>query len=533
MKNLRLLLLLLAFSQSALAQLSVIKRADMEINRKEGDNYKILSLRNDGLLVFLESEEYVKGGKKQLIITKYDTTLQVTWSRSVTIEYSSNLGMHSQDGEYIYFLVPQEDKKYEILKIHLNSGLLSMIKYEKLAELEITHFVASENILLFGGMVDSRPVVVHYDYVNLKAKVLPTINTLKANINRLEICPNDKSIFILLTPNTNKKDERFFYTIFDITGKLLSNIAVPYEKNVDGERETDDILFTFQPYLISSNEFYLFGMYSLLAKDKAQGIYVMHILNNQQPEPTRFYDFAYLKNFFNYLGKRKDKVISKIKEERQEGNIYKHDYSILARELKIVDDKIIFVADSYTPLYREGMNQFTPINMGLLRYSDMSLRNMMYANDFMRSPMTRGVVGYRYRHGIVCAFDKKGKLLWDNSLEYKDLETSLNLQPQIQVSSGIDSLTMIYMNDRKIFYKRTDKSLPVEEIRETEIPSKEDADKMLNDREKESFTAWYGDYFLMYGIQQYRGGANGNSRKVFYLSKIAYFPPKIEEKKAD
>ena len=533
MKNLCLLLMLTAFASSASAQLAVVKRTDIEINRKDGDNYKILTLQDNGLLVFLESDEYVKGGKKQLIITKYDTALQTTWTRTVTMEYSSHLGLHTQDGEFIYFLIPQEEKKYDILKIHLNSGILSLIKYEKLAELDITHFVASEDVLLFGGMVDSRPVVIHYDYVNSKAKVLPTVNTLKANINRLEICQSDRSIFILFTPTTNKKKERFFYMTFDISGKLISNIAVPYEKNAEGDTETEDILFTFQPYLISSNEFYLFGMYSLLAKDKAQGIYVMHILNNQQPEPTRFYDFVYFKNFFNHLGKRKEKIINKIKEERQEGNIYKHDYSILARELKVVDDKIIFIADSYTPLYREGMNQFSSLNTGLLRYTDISLRNMMYANDLMRSPMTRGVIGYRYKHGMVCAFDKKGKLLWDNSLEYKDLETMTSLQPQIQISTGKDSLTMVYMNDQKIYYKRTDKSLPVEEIREVEIPSKEEADKTLNDREKELVTAWYGDYFLMYGIQQYRGGANGNSRKVFYLSKLAYFPPKIEEKKAD
>lgn len=533
MKNLRLLLMLFLFAPTAFAQLTVVKRADIEINRKNGDNYKILNLQQEGLLVFLESEEYIKGGKKELIITKYDTALQATWTRSVAIEYSSSLGLHYLDKEYLYFLIPQEDKKYDIFKLHIPSGLLSSIKYEKIAELEITHFAASDNVLLFGGMVDSRPVVIHYDYIDGKPKVLPTINTLKANINRLEICSNDRSIFILLTPNNSKKKERFFYTIFDINGKLLSNIAVPYEKNENDDRETEDILFTFQPYLVSSNEFYLFGMYSLVAKDKAQGIYVMHILNNEQPEPTRFYDFAYFKNFFNYLGKRKDKVISKIKEERQEGNIYKHDYSLLARELKIVGDKIFFVADSYTPLYREGMNQFSSLNTGLLRYTDMSLRSMMYANDFMRSPMTRGVVGYRYRHGIVCAFDKKGKLLWDNSLEYKDLETNMHLQPQMHITTGTDSLTMAYFNDKKIYYRRTDKSLAVEEIKEVEIPSKEEADKMLNDREKEVVTAWFGDYLLMYGVQQFKGGANGNSRKVFYMSKLAYFPPKIEENKVD
>ncbi len=526
MRKTLLFLTLTLLSQWSFAQIGVVQRTELEINKKIGDNYKVLSLNESGILVFIESEESLKGGKKEFIIAKYDSTLQQSWVRSFVMDYDSRLGLHDQDGDYLYFMVVKEDKEYDILKIHLPSGLIVAVKYEKIVEMDITHFVALESILLFGGMVDSRPVVVHYDYVNGKPKVLPAINTLKATLNRLEVCKEDRSIFVLLTPLSNKKKESFFYNIFDMDGTLLTNTIVPYEK--------DYILYSFQPYLVSRNEQYLFGMYSLLAKDKAQGIYVTHIVNNEQ-DFIRFYDFSYFKNFFNYLGKRKDKTLSKIKGEREEGNIYKHDYSFLVRELKFIDEKIVFIADSYSPIYREGMNSFMNTNMMMMRGMNMSYRNLMNVNDYMRVPTNRGPVGYRYKHGIVCAFDKKGKMLWDNSLEYKDLESMSGLSPQLQVSTGTDSLTLLNFQDKKIYYKRTDKSLAVEAIREVEIPDKEEADKKLDDREDEAVMQWYGDYFLMYGIQKMKGvGGASNSRRVFYLSKLAYIPPPTqEEKKSD
>ncbi|SFF31286.1 hypothetical protein [Thermoflexibacter ruber] len=527
MKNLILFFVFCTYCICAWGQIKVVQRTELEINKKVGENYKVLNLEENGMLVFVESEEYLKGGRKEIILSKFDTTLQQQWMRAISIDYSSNVGLHYQDGDYLYLLINKEDKEYDILKIHIHGGLIIPIKYERIVKMEISHFAVIDNVLLFGGSVDGRPVVIHHDYINGKPKVLPAINTLKATINRLDICKNDKSIFVLLTPTTNKKKESFYYNIFDIEGKLLNNTAVPYEK--------DYILYTFQPYFISQNEWYLFGMYSLLAKDKAQGIYVTHIVNNAQ-EFIKFYDFIYFKNFFNYLAKRKDKVLSKIKGQREEGNIYKHDYNFVIRELKILDDKILFLADSYNPIYRDGINQGFNVNPMFLSAMNMSYRSLININDFMRSPSaSRSPVGYKYRHGIVCAFDKTGRLLWDNSLEYKDLESHFQVTPQLQVNMGRDSLTLLNFQDGKIFYKRTDKSTTVEEIKEIEIPLKEEANKLISDRDREAVMSWYGDYFILYGMQQLKAGSSGNSRKVFYLSKLAYFSPKLEEreKKAD
>jgi hypothetical protein len=527
MKKLVIFFIFSLFIAPIFAQIKVVKRVEMEINRKVGENYKVLNLEENGMLVFVESEDYLKAGKKELILTKFDTTLQRQWLRSVTIDYSSRVGLHFQENDFLYLLIDKEDKEYEILKIHIHGGLITPIKYEKIVEMDITHFIGIDNVLIFGGAVDGRPVVIHYDYVYGKPKVLPAVNTLKASLNRIDICKSDKSIFVLRTPTSNKKKESFYYNVFDIEGNLISNTPVPYEK--------DYILYTFHPYLISQNEWYLFGMYSLVAKDKAQGIYVTHIVNNTQ-DFVKFYDFIYLKNFFNYLAKRKDKVLSKIKGQRQEGNIYKHDYNFLVRELKMLDDKILFIADSYSPLYRDGANQGYNVNPMFFSGMNLSYRSLTNVNDFMRTPPNRGPIGYKYRHGIVCAFDKKGKLIWDNSLEFKDIETYGHLAPQMQINMGTDSLTMLNFEDGKIFYKRTDKSATNEEVKEIEIPSKEEVKQFVNDREREAVTTWYDNYFIMYGMHQLNANPQQNSsRKIFYLSKLAYFTPIEEpkEKKAD
>jgi hypothetical protein len=394
--------------------------------------------------------------------------------------------------------------------------------------MDVTHFAVLNEVFYMGGMVNGSPVVIHYDHQHSKPKVLPGINQLKASINRIDTDPPSGTMSVILTSGVKKKAS-FYYNVYDISGKQVSNYVAPSEK--------DYHLFTFRPYYLGRNEQILFGMYSVSAKDKAQGVYVARITNNEM-EQIKVYDFSYLKNFFNYLQpKKKDKLLHRIKDRREEGQQPKYDYNFFVRDLQFVSDKIIFVAESYTPVFADGSpNSSLMRNYGYPLGAWMNTPWAMMPNGFSYNANydpflgrtgnnpNRAPVGYRFKHAIICAFDQQGKLIWDNSYEYKDLESS---QPDqfVQVATDGDAVKMMHFQEDKLYWKTTRRSIPVDSLQTIEIPIKEEAEKTISERDREQVYYWYGDYFLLHGIQEMKGLPSSTpqtdkKKKVFYLAKL-------------
>ncbi len=539
MKFLFAYLLCLLIGLPVLAQLNVTKRIDLEINPKRGSNYRVMPLGSTGLLTFFESEESLRSFKKEVIITKYDTELQVQWAHSYALENESNLNIYAMQGDWLYFLLPKLEKNYEFLKLNTRSGQLELIKYDKIVEMDVTHFAVMNEVFYLGGMVNGSPVVIHFDHQLNKPKVLPGINQLKATINRIDTDPPSNTMSVILTSEAKKKAS-FYYNVYDVSGKLMSNYVAPTEQ--------DYHLFTFRPYYVSQNEQLLFGMYSVSAKDKAQGVYVARIKNNEM-EQIKVYDFSYLKNFFNYLQpKKKDKLLLKIKDKRQDGQPTRYDYNFFVRDLQFVNDKIVFIAESYVPIFADGSpnsnfmrNSGYPIGFWMNTPWAMMPNGFSYnANYDPFSPRSgqnanRSPVGYRFKHAIVCAFDQQGKLLWDNSYEYKDLESS---QPDqfVQVATDGEAIRMMHFQENKLYWKTTKRSIPVDSLQAIEIPAKEIAEKTVSERDREQVQYWFGDYFLLHGIQELKNTTSATSgsttperrKKVFYLAKLTPTSPTVE-----
>jgi hypothetical protein len=526
---------------AAVAQVQTVQRLEVEISPKRGSNYRVMPLGPDGLLTFLESEEALRTFKKEVIITKYDTALKVQWAHAHALENESNLNMYASQGDWLYFLIPKLEKNYEFLKLNTHTGQLDVVKYEKIVEMEVTHFAVLNEVFYMGGLVNGTPVVIHYDHQHSKPKVLPGINQLKAAINRIDTDPPSGTMSVILTSDVKKKAS-FYYMVYDQAGKQVSSYTAPTEK--------DYHLFTFRPYYLGRNDQILFGLYSVSAKDKAQGVYVARI-KNQEMEQIKVYDFSYLKNFFNYLQpKKKDKMLMRIKDQRQDGNPPKYDYNFFVRDLQFVADKIIFVAESYVPIFSDGSPNGFARNFSYPIGAWMNTPWSMMPNGFSYNanydPFSgrvgggnpnRAPVGYRFKHAIVCAFDFQGKLLWDNSYEYKDLESS---QPDqfVQVATDGDALRMMHFQEEKLYWKTTRRSLPVDSLQTIEVPAKEEAEKTISERDREQVHYWYSNCFLLHGIHELKGVPPTNAgpaspadkrKKVFYLAKLIPGLPKTEQ----
>ncbi|MCU0451640.1 MAG: hypothetical protein MUC97_17645, partial [Bernardetiaceae bacterium] len=407
-------------TQAAPSPVHIDKRIELEINARRGSNYRVMPLGPTGMLLFFENEEPLRSFKKEVIIGKYSPDLNLQWAQTFALETTSNLNIYAMQGDWLYFLVPKLEKNYEILRLNVRSGAFSLVKYPKILDMDVTQFAVLNEVFYLGGMVNGNPVVVHYNHQAGKPKVLPGINQLKATLNRLDVDAPSGRLSVMLTSNQRRK-AAFYYLLYDNEGKAISNYTAPYEKEYT--------LFTFRPHYLNAQEQLIYGLYSLSAKDKAQGVYVAKLKNNEQ-ESLKFYDFGYFKNFFNYLvPRRKERLLSRLRDRRDEGKIYKHDYNFFMRDLQFVGDKTILVAESYTPIFTEGTPGLRPYTTGLWGAAPWALTPSAFAFnnpalDPFGRPSNRTPVGYRFKHAFVCAFDASGKLLWDNGYEFKDLEST-------------------------------------------------------------------------------------------------------------
>lgn len=512
------------------ALISTEKRIEFELNNRRIVEHRVMPLGTEGLLVFMESEEILRNMRKEVIIAKYDTALNLQWAQRYALDGSSHMNIYARQGKHLFFLIPKTDFRYDILRLNTVNGQLSLIRYNKLADMEVTHFAVMNDVIFMGGQVNGDPAVIHYNYMRGKPKILPSLSQLKGQVSRMDVSPEHNAVSVIVSSSVRRKAS-FYYYVYSGEGQLLHKRIIPHEREYT--------IVNFRPYFISRERQLLFGLYSLTGREKSQGIYVADFWGDSSRD-IKFYDFAFLKNFFNYMPpRRRERTILRLKDKREEGKIPKLDYNFFARNLLVTQDRIFFVAESYVPVYAENamsrfssfgvpplFNSFTVNTMHpfLFSYNDLFRldRNMVRPREGNRMPSY-----YRYKHAIVCAFDRNGRLLWDNSFEYKDAEVR---QPEelVQINFDNDRLQMLYYNKDKLYYKQTFKSLPADTLITTPVPVKAEEKNLIVDRESEQSTWWYGNRILLFGKQELKQQSPENNpfgrKRVFYITKAVLTP---------
>lgn len=507
----------LLFCVSLFAQIGIEKRLEIEVQKKLGEDFRVLNLGEKGVLLMLESEELLKSSKREVLLALYDTALNIKWSRSIVIDQLSKLDKSCMENQEIYFLMTKEGYNYEFWKVNLENGMPEKIEYEKLTDFEISRFDVLNKVLILGGSVKNSPTVFLYDYQKGKAlKPLSNLHGTKATLNQMVTMPTD-STFALVLGSKNYAEPKLYFSVYDNYGKLLQSWTQ--------EPQEDHYLLSYRPYFLNREEMYLFGTYSLSNTGRAQGIYVGYFVGKEQ-KSMRYYDFSYLNNFLNHLGeKKKAKALEKAKAKRAKGKVYQLDFSLLVRDLQVSKDRILLTLESYMPVYVENTGANTFGRLSWLNMNNNSYYNRLFYDRLLdNNPINRRPpLLYKYKHAAVCAFDKSGKLVWDNEFTYNDLESPQSLFFTESSIKG-DSTLMLHLQEDKLYLKRTYKSNSVEKNISFSLEKQtgNDLDKIEN-RENEGLSYWYGKYFVLFGLQDIRQiQANNNfvKRKVFYLSKI-------------
>lgn len=516
-------------------QVAQVAYTEIKVEKKSGDNYQTLITKDKGILCFLESQEHAKGGKKPLHLYYYDQNLELQWEKTYLIDFAETILYEDfQDGT-AYFLTQKKEDEYRVLGVNTVDGSLLSVALSPIKNFLITDFLVYKKRVITGGRINNHPLVMLQAFKNETTPVvLPSISQVDAELIDILVDPKFDNLYVVLDKTKPISQQAIYINRYDADGNIISNSEIPFSN------EYNMLSYRVIP-TDKENNLMIYGTYGLGNDTGTQGVYNFRLENGSLID-NRFYDFSYLKNFFNYLPANAQKRrLRKIEKQQDNGKRMRHRYKCFIHPLQVTEDRVIFTLETYdaTADFRR-----TSWNMGngYGSWADPSLRRYMNTLGYYGfMPMSFVSNRWRdrsnfpttfdYKHAVVLGFNKEGQLLWDNSFNFIDgTESSFPIE-QAQVATWNDSSLIIQMDEdvENLMFKVSALSEYQEEPDTLEIPIPIPGDEIY-DSEYGGILYWHDQSFISSGIRKIKNKQNRqNDRHIFFLAKYAYTGIKPEE----
>lgn len=488
----------------ALAQFEPSARLELPTNQNAEEFYDVTTLGEQGVLVNVRQGDYYSSAPTKFSFKRYNTDLKLLWTAEYKIDPFFEPVRSCRTEHYLYWLMKENsNEKITVLRLNLTDGAMETYRGELVTPMDLFHFKVLDNIAYLGGYYRSRPVVVSFSFFDLTSKVLPGLYTNHIQLNNIEVDEQRRLVHVM-TDATHQRNCEFTVRTYSYEGRLLRTV------NLDGNEHS---LISGKLLPLNDEESLLVGNYSNDCTPYSQGVYITRIRNSaaisgETPtgnnmaitptEDTRFIDFSELQNFFNYMKpKRQQKLLERLARRRDQGKDTKFRYRLLVHDLVPTDEGLMLIAEVYYPQYRGSSYPYP----GSTRSFD------------------RNQEGYRYTHAFLCGFDKKGKLLWDNSLSIPDL-TSFDLHQMVQVSRHGNATVLAYPHDGEINSEVIEGGKVVREREKYSLKKLGENEKVVYS-ENDQLESWYDGHFLACGFQKISTDRSlAPPREVFYINKV-------------
>jgi hypothetical protein len=461
----------------------------------------------------------------------YNTDLQPGWNIVGTIGNNLDFVTHSYDGQHIYLLFSKyRSNAYEVIKVYPMAGTIEKYQIYSIDRIEISDFEASDNAVFIAGMLKNEPIVFYTDLNAKKSKVLPTAFKTNTEIQSMETDTTTKRVNITFAVGKSR-DYSLIVKSFSLNGEPISEIHL----------DSEDALAMMNGKLntLSNNSQIMFGTYGYkksVGSTKgpfSQGIYLTKIENDEITD-TKFYDFTDFQNFFSYLSpKQQERQKKRVNAKKNKGKDLQLTQRMLVHNVIPHNGGYLFVAEAFSPEFRSNSNfgngiydsyspflyspYFNPSRWGYGYYGLYSPFSSYYG--YRRGSNNQIFDGWNYTHGVVAAFDKQGNLLWDNTMEIKDVKIP-NLKEKVKVTVENDEVTLSYSNNGEVFSKTIKNGQVTKPLSKRPITTHKEGDSVRRNS-TESLDMWYSNYFIASGIQRINNSEEGR-RNVYYLNKISF-----------
>jgi len=515
-----ILLLFVCFSNLSPAQRPQ-KEADpdqplrIEIPAKsDNETYQVIPCDSTGTLLFFKSLETVDENRTRWYFSFYDKNLQSIWVKSVPV--LSSLGYRfsvlGHDTLTLLFLNSGKNKAsdpaFHILRVILKKGTFILNSGTLPSNTEVGYFGTEHGIAWLGLLAKND--VGQLLFINLNKGSRQNFPLGKGSFIALRWLSVDSTgitVRAVVSRQISKKIWEHYLVRYDSLGNIKSETLIsPGNTGYD---------FTnFQVYQGEGGFDMILGAYALISSansgqkmkviEESSGLFSCSFENGKQKQAL-FTNYLELKSANNLLSE-KDIMSLKKKALKKNKNIgeYSLDFTMLLHGILRQKDSFLLLAEFYYPQYRTE------------NYTDFDYYGRPYSNSVSVFD------GYRYTNAVVAAFNKDGKLLWDNAMEIRNL-VSFELDPKVTLFPWGDEIVLSYVSDGKIGAKIIRQNTVIEKLDFTPVDLLYSDDKLISET-RSRMVYWYGNYFLCYGYQEIKNIAldKNNKRLVFYLNKIRF-----------
>jgi hypothetical protein len=270
----------------------------------------------------------------------------------------------------------------------------------------------------------------------------------------------------------------------------------------------------------------LAGTYGLRDMRYAQGLFATDLTARASTAATgrpalRFYDFKRLRHFFDYLNPTREARLHERtarREAREASPLHWHFHLLLHELLPQPDGGYTLVAEVYTQQY--DYSNSSNWRGGTTGSYNAIMRPYQTYNNYSASQRSGG---FRTSHVLVCGFDKRGNLLWDNTfvvgpgLVRSDLEEAV--QPLVLANGH---MVLAYLLDNEVHYKRIRQGEPSPNDTKVELltSATSQSEKVLDVQQPE-LLPWGNNKFIASGFQRIKVD-RGAERQVFFLQALHF-----------
>jgi len=488
---------------SAHGQVAQSSRFEITMPDAHSRPYAIANLGTEGLMIY---GSVIADGEEAIELVRLDSSLTERWRGYVKLEQRSMILMvQTIEGRALFLMKDRFSKTadFTLIVVFTDHGSYTSHSIPSQIPFNPTHFLVTGSSVLIGGYFNYRPLVLHYNFSSGKSRILPGFFNEPGELDQLTANPDGTFDVVVCAKNFDRKKSLWIRN-YDVQGDLVKSVVLS---------PTDDKHLIFGRVVRSPGGGQMVcGVYGRHI-EYSRGLFLATI-DEYGEYNTKYYNYAELHHFFNYMkAKREKRVKERIERRKIKGKKMKFNYRIMVNDVVPYGDQYIMLGEAFYPHYS---------------YSNKTYAGAAFSSRTYGTPMSRGDLvfdGFQYTHAVVVGFDKTGRLIWDNSFEINDVRT-FQLKQYVKIAPDNERIVLLYLFENVIRSKIIKEKEIVEGKTFDELKMKfmDDVVK-ARDTESSDLEHWYGSVFYASGIQQVRNAHSSGvqlNRRVYFVNKIEY-----------
>jgi len=502
MKNIFVILTINLFiSISAKSQISYENR--IEIDLKDGyGNEEIFEFGKHGFVMSSKNQE-VTGNKTEYKFEKYNTELKLVQTRNILLDKKFRVDETFTNDKRLHSLFKDRKGNFSIVTFESSDLKLTQVNGVLPKKAWIKDMSILGDYAFFSASIKRSPFLYSVNWKTGEKSLIPilvgNINPKKISIINFQVLESSNEIFVYVKAIIDKSKSDIYVIRLNNKGSKVDafNLTENVEENI----------IDVSALRLDEDKYIYTGTYSTKYTSSSEGLFFCQTEENKI-NFIEFYSFLDLENFLSYLPEKRQEKIEKKKEKKEKkGKELKFNYRISPHEIISLDDGYLFLGEAYYATYRSET------------YTTTSTVNGVTTT----TTQTRQVFdGYQYTHAVLGKFDKKGKLLWDETFEMWSAYKPFYVKQFISIAEkGQNSIKLVFASRNKIISKSIDFSGSVlQDIQSEEIQTNFERDKVK--RSFSNINHWYENYFIAYGNQKIKNIDDKRKRKVYFINKIKF-----------